>query len=71
MLHNLTVKATEAFKESGSNIRELSCQLRTSPKQVYRLLDPTFYGKTINQMIKLLSVLRVNVSFVTGKQCAA
>ena len=71
MLHNLTVKALEAIKESEITRRELARRLKTSPKQIYRLLDPTFYGKTINQMIKLLHVLGQSVSIVTGKKRAA
>ena len=57
LLHRLTVEALEGFEESGLGIRQLSRQLRTSPSQVYRLLDPTNYKKSVGQMLALLHML--------------
>ena len=56
-LHNLTVEAIEAIERSGISKREVARSLKTSPRQLYRLLDPAYYGKTINQMLKLLHAL--------------
>ena len=56
-LHQLTVEALEGLEESGLGIRQLSRQLGTSPSQVYRLLDPTNYRKSVGQMLALLHML--------------
>ena len=37
---------------------------------MYRLLDQTFYGKTIDQTVKLLHVLGHTVSVVVDKKVA-
>lgn len=57
VLHDLTNKANGIIEKSNIRKRELARSLKTSPKQLYRLLDPAFYGKTINQMIRLLHYL--------------
>jgi hypothetical protein len=41
--------------------RALCRMLRTSPAQVYRLLDQTCYSKTVDQMLRLLQVLGCTV----------
>jgi hypothetical protein len=67
MLHNLTVRALELLKAQQTPKRELARRLKTSPKQLYRLLDPTDYGKTINQMVRLLHVMGQSVEIVIKK----
>ena len=60
-LFKLTVKANEIIKESKLAKREISRKLRTSPSQLYRLLDTANYKKTIDQMVKLLSALNYQI----------
>ena len=70
MLHELTVTALESLKASRVSKRELARRLRTSPRHLYRLLDPAFYGKTIDQMVKLLHALGRKVELRVNKQAA-
>lgn len=60
-LYNLTVRAVDLVKRSKLPKRELARKLKTSPAQVYRLLDPTNYTKTIDQMVRLLACLDCTV----------
>mgnify|MGYP001606474581 FL=1 len=64
LLYRMSVQAQEAMKSQGISKRELARQLKTSPPQLYRLLDQTFHGKTIDQMIKLLMALGCSVEIV-------
>ena len=70
MLHELTIRALTEIKKRDVSKREIARRLRTSPKQVYRLLDPAFYGKTIDQMVKLLHVLGLKVRLKIEKEAA-
>lgn len=54
LLHRLTVEALEALEASGLGKRQVARLLGTSPSQLYRLLDPTNYSKSIGQMLALL-----------------
>lgn len=63
LLYRLTVEAQDILKKKRITKRELARTLKTSPKQLYRLLDQTFYGKTIDQMVKLLNALGKSVEF--------
>ena len=69
LLHELTVQAIEAIESSKISKREIARKLKTSPRQLYRLLDPAFYGKTINQMVRLLHAAGRSVE-VKIKPCA-
>ena len=44
MLYDLTLKAQELLASSAVTKGELARQLKTSPIQLYRLLDQTYYG---------------------------
>ena len=66
-LYKLTVKAAKLLKESKLPKRELARRLATSPAQLYRLLDPTNYKKTIDQMVRLLACLDYTLDFVIEK----
>lgn len=70
MLHNLTLKSLQALKVSKLSKRELARKLKTSPRQLYRLLDPSFYGKSIDQMVKLLHALGQKVELRVQKHAA-
>ena len=48
-------------ESSPSGVRQLSRRLKTSPAQVYRLLDTTNYKKTVDKMLELLHVLDAKV----------
>jgi len=68
LLHRLTVEALKAFDESGLSKRELIRRLDTSASQLYRLLDPTYSGKSVGQMVSLLRLLGRDVDFVVRPQ---
>ena len=63
LLYNLTIEAQNLIKKSSISKRHISRQLKTSPAQIYRLLDQKNYSKTIDQMIKLLYALGKSVDF--------
>jgi hypothetical protein len=63
-LYLLTVHALEALEETGLSKREIARRLGTSPSQFYRLVDPTYYGKSIGQMMALLWILGRDVELV-------
>jgi hypothetical protein len=60
-LYRLTLKAKERFESSGLSAREFARLLDTSPAQLYRLLDPTNYTKSVKQLISLLYLLGAEV----------
>lgn len=62
-LHELTVEALRAFDSSGLAKREVIRRLGTSPAQLYRLLDPADYNKSVDKMLELLSVLGCEIKF--------
>ena len=64
LLHELTVETLKALEESGLSKRELIRGLGTSPSQFYRLLDPTYSGKSVGQMLALLHLLGKEVDLV-------
>ncbi len=62
-LYRLTVEAKERYESSGLSVREAARLLDTSPTQLYRLLDPTNYAKSLRQLLSLLYVLGAEVDF--------
>lgn len=62
LLYELTVQAQERLEHSGWNLRDLARRLHTSPTQLYRLLDPTNYRKSMRQMLSLLCLMDCEVS---------
>lgn len=67
LLAKLTAEACSLLKQKKIRKRELARRMQTSPAHLYRLLDTTFYGKTVGQMIKLLAALDHRVEFVVKK----
>jgi hypothetical protein len=63
LLHRLTVDALDKLKAAKLARREVARRLRTSPAQLYRLLDPSNSSKTIDQMVKLLAVLGYEIDY--------
>jgi hypothetical protein len=64
MLYKLTVEAEKRLESSGVGIRQLARRLKTSPSQLYRLLDTTDHRKSVRQMLALLSALNCEVDLV-------
>lgn len=56
LMYELTLKAMDAVEASGLGKRQLARQLGTSPSQLYRLLDPTNYNKSVGQMLAILNM---------------
>lgn len=70
LLNELTHRANRIIEAKQIPKREICRRLETSPTQVYRLLDPTFYGKTIDLMVRLLFVLGEEVTLGRGRRAA-
>jgi len=64
LLHQLTVEAGKAIKQSDLAIREVARRLGTSASQLYRLLDPSNSGKSVGQLLALLHLLGREVDIV-------
>jgi hypothetical protein len=56
-LYRLTQEARAHFENSALSTREVARSLGTSPTQLYRLLDPTNYAKSVRQLMALLYLL--------------
>lgn len=69
-LHKLTIESLKEFKKSGLSKHEIIRRLKTSPSQLYRLLDPTNYKKSIDEMLRLLSVLGCDFEWEITKKAA-
>lgn len=61
MLYRLTQVARTRFESSRLSTREVARSLGTSPTQLFRILDPTNYGKSLRQLVALLYVLGFEV----------
>lgn len=57
LLHSLTLEARRGLDESGLGKRQVARLLRTSPSQLYRLLDPANTSKSVGQMLALLHLV--------------
>jgi hypothetical protein len=64
LVYKLTLAARERVEGSPLSKRELIRRLGTSAAQFYRLLDPTNYTKSIDQLMALLAVLDCDVQLV-------
>ena len=60
-LYRLSLEARKRYEASGLSAREVARSLRTSPPQLYRLLDPTNYTKSLRQLMALLYLLGCDV----------
>ncbi len=67
-LYNLTLKALELVKQSSLSKREIARKLRTSPAQLYRLLDTANYSKSLDQMVRLVASLGYEIDFILKEQ---
>ena len=60
-LYRLTQEARTRLERSKLPVREVARSLRTSPTQLYRLLDPTNRAKSLRQLMALLYLLGCDV----------
>jgi hypothetical protein len=70
LLHNLTATALEHLEATRLSKREIIRRLRTSPAQLYRMLDTTNYRKSVDQMLRLLYVLDCDIELVVRDRSA-
>jgi hypothetical protein len=70
MLYQLTLAAQGRLAQTPLSKREIIRRLATSPAQLYRLLDQTNYAKSVDQMLRLLSVLECDVKLVVRAKSA-
>ena len=70
LLYKLTLEARRHIDDAGLSRREIIRRLRTSPAQLYRLLDQTNYRKSIDQMLLLLAVLDCDVGLIVRAKTA-
>lgn len=61
LVYRLTLAAAKRVESTSLSHREIIRRLGTSPAQFYRLLDTTYYGKTIDRLVELLAVLGCGV----------
>ncbi len=69
-LHQLTIEAIKLMKKSSLSKQEVIRRLKTSPSQLYRLLDTANYSKSIDEMLRLVSVLGYRVEWSIVKEVA-
>jgi hypothetical protein len=67
-LYELSAQARTRFETSGLSAREAARRLGTSPTQLYRLLDPTNYTKSLRQLFALLSLLGYDVDVTVNER---
>jgi len=70
LLYKLTIEAQKRIEASPLSRREVVRRLGTSASQLYRLLDQTNYGKSVDQLLTLLQVLDCDVDFVVRVKSA-
>jgi antitoxin HicB len=68
LVHILTSEAAERMAASKLSKREVMRRLGTSASQLYRLLDPTNYRKSLGQVIQLLGVLGYTVKLTVKRR---
>jgi hypothetical protein len=64
LLYELTLEAQKCLQASPLSKREVIRRLRTSPAQLYRLLDQTNQRKSVDKLLSLLQVLDCDVELV-------
>ena len=70
LLYRLTLEAQRRVAKSPLSKREIVRRLGTSAAQLYRLLDPTLYTKSIDQLLSLLQVVDCEVDLVVRAKSA-
>ena len=70
LVYKLTMEARKRVAESPLSKREIIRRLGTSPAQFYRLLDSTYYRKSVDKILLLLHVLDCDVDLVVRAKSA-
>jgi hypothetical protein len=70
LVYQLTLTAQKRVAATSLSKREIVRRMGTSPAQLYRLLDQTNYAKTVDQLLRLLSVLDCDVKLVVRPKTA-
>jgi hypothetical protein len=70
LLYKLTLEAQRRVATGSLSKREICRRLGTSATQLYRLLDQTNYGKSIDQVLRLLRALDCDVDLVVRARTA-
>jgi hypothetical protein len=70
LAYQLTLEAQRRVAETSLSKREIVRRMGTSPAQLYRLLDQTNHTKTVDQLLRLLSVLDCDVELVVRAKTA-
>ena len=71
LLYKLTLEAQKRVKASPLSKREIIRRLGTSATQLYRLIDPTNYRKSVDQLLSLLHVLDCDVDLLVRTKNAS
>jgi hypothetical protein len=66
-IHKLTAEVKKRLKESDVPKREIVRRLRTSPSQLYRLLDEERASKSLHQIFAILHTLDCDIDLVIKK----
>ena len=61
LMYKLSLAAKQRMSESSEPVRDVAAALGTSAAQIYRLIDPTNYSKSFNQLVQLLDFLDCDV----------
>ena len=70
LLYRMTIEAQKRIATAPVSRREIIRRLDTSAAQFYRLLDPANTRKSVDQMLRLLSVLDCDVALVVRAKSA-
>ena len=70
LLYRLTLEAQKRMDARALSKREIIRRLGTSAAQLYRLLDPANYRKSVDQLLSLLQVLDCAVDLVVRAKTA-
>jgi hypothetical protein len=70
LLYRLTIEARKRIVISQLSKREIVRRLGTSAAQLYRLLDPSNYRKSVDQLLSLLQVLDCDVELIVRGKSA-
>ena len=70
LLYKLTLEVQRRVAASPLGKREIVRRLGTSATQLYRLLDQTNYGKSVDRLVSLLQVLDCDVDLVVRAKSA-
>lgn len=68
MLYQLTTEAQRRLDDSQLSKREIARRLGTSVAQLYRLVDHSNRGKSLQKVVSLLSVLDYDVKLTVRKR---